>query len=91
MTDRGTGMYSPSGQVVAAYEAAVRECNFQLFWGPDAKQQAADMPDLLLHETAVSWFRCSLRKSSLRPPLARDASPMVTESDASAARSEFAL
>ncbi len=62
MTDRGTGMYSPSGQVVAAYEAAVRECNFQLFWGPDAKQQAADMPDLLLHETAVSWFRGSRRK-----------------------------
>ncbi len=65
MTDRAIGMHSPSGQVVAAYEAAVRECNFQLFRGPDAKQQAADMPDLLLHETAVSWFRGSLQKIQL--------------------------
>ena len=63
MTDRGTGMYAPSGLVVHAYEHAVRECGFKLFWGADAKKQAPEMPDLLLHETAVSWVRNVLRRS----------------------------
>ena len=62
MSDRGTGMYAPAGQVVHAYEHAVRQCGFKLFWGPDAKRQAPDMPDLLLHETAVSWVRNVLRR-----------------------------
>ena len=63
MSDRGTGMYAPAGQVVAAYDHAVRECNFRTFWGPDAKKQSPDMPDLLLHETAVSWLRGVLRRT----------------------------
>ena len=63
MSDRGTGMYSPAGQVVAAYDKAVHESNFRLFWGPDAKKQAPDMPDMLLHETAVSWLRGVLRRT----------------------------
>ena len=29
----------------------------------DAKKQAPEMPDLLLHETAVSWVRSALRRS----------------------------
>ena len=62
MSDRGTGMYAPSGQVVNAYEHAVQKCGFKFFWGPDAKRQAPDMPDLLLHETAVSWVRNVLRR-----------------------------
>ena len=63
MTDRGTGMYAPSGRVTGAYDCAVRECGFKLFWGPDAKQQSPEMPDLLLHETAVSWVRNKLRRA----------------------------
>ena len=63
MTDRGTGMYAPSGHVVAAYDRAVADCHFRLFWGPDAKQQSPEMADLLLHETAVSWIRNALRRS----------------------------
>ena len=63
MSDCGTGMYAPSGHVVAAYDCAVRECGFKLFWGPDAKRESPDMPDLLLHETAVSWLRGVLRRT----------------------------
>ncbi len=63
MSDRGTGMYAPSGHVTAAHDRAVRDCGFKLFWGPDAKTQSPDMPDLLLHETAVSWLRGVLRRT----------------------------
>ncbi len=63
MTDRGTGMYAPSGHVVAAYDRAVADCHFRLLWGPDAKQQSPEMPGLLLHEAAVSWIRNALRRS----------------------------
>ena len=31
------------------------------FWGPDASMQSPDMPDLLLHETAVVIFRKRMR------------------------------
>ena len=36
---------------------------FHLYWGPDATRQSPDMADVLLHETAVSWFRNVIRKS----------------------------
>ena len=61
-TDRGTGMYNPQGKVVHAYADAVRRNHFHLYWGSDAGQQSPDMGDLLLHETAVSWFRNVLRR-----------------------------
>ena len=61
-TDRGTGMYSPQGFVVGTYEAAVADAGVRLFWRPDASKQSPDMPDLLLHETAVAQFRQRIRK-----------------------------
>ena len=61
-TDRGTGLYSARGKAVRAYSAAVKAAGFKLFWGDDASQQSPDMPDLLLHETAVAWFRRKLSK-----------------------------
>ncbi len=61
-TDRGTGMYAPSGRIVATHNNALRETGFRSFMGPDAKAQAPDMGDLLLHETAASWFRNRLRR-----------------------------
>ena len=61
-TDRGTGMYNSRGRAVRAYSAAVKAAGFKLFWGEDASQQSPDMPDLLLHETAVAWFRRKLAK-----------------------------
>ena len=61
-TDRGIGMYNPQGQVVHAYADAVHRNHFHLYWGSDASQQSPDMGDVLLHETAVSWFRNVLRR-----------------------------
>ena len=61
-TDRGTGMYIPKGTVVRAYSEAVQAQGFHLHWGEDATRQSPDMPDLLLHETAVSWFRKGMKK-----------------------------
>ena len=63
-TDRGTGMYSGMGSVVHAYEEAVDAEGFKLFWGPDASRQSPDMGDMLLHETAVSWFRAGMKKEA---------------------------
>ena len=60
-TDRGTGMYSPGGTVVREYEDAVEKAGVRLYWGPSAKKQAPDLGDVLLHETAVSWFRAKMR------------------------------
>ena len=60
-TDRGTGMYSPLGAIVHSYEAAVRRNGFRTFWGADASLQSPDMPDILLHETAVAMFRKRMR------------------------------
>ena len=64
-TDRGTGMYSPGGQIVGKYEEALRLGGWRSFFGADASKQAPDMGDMLLHETAVSWVRWRLR--SIKP------------------------
>ena len=49
-------------RIVKAYGAAVKAAGFKLLWGDDASQQSPDMPDLLLHETSVAWFRKKMRK-----------------------------
>ena len=61
-TDRGTGMYTSGGRVVKDYKAAVHQTGFRVFWGDDATTQSPDMGDVLLHETAVAWFRKRMRK-----------------------------
>ena len=55
-------MYNPVGKAVGAYRDAVQMAGFKLFWGEDAARQSPDMPDMLLHETAVSWFRKCMAK-----------------------------
>ena len=60
-TDRGTGMYIPTGLVVAKYNAAIDANDFNLYWGTDAQRQSPDMGDILLHETTVSWFRSLMK------------------------------
>ena len=62
-TDRGTGLYTSQGKAVREYADAVSRNKFHLYWGPDPTRQSPDMADVLLHETAVSWFRNVLRKS----------------------------
>ena len=54
-------MYSPSGKIVKQYDKAVTRAGMRVFWGKDAWQQSPDMPDLLLHETAIAWFRRCMR------------------------------
>ena len=61
-TDRGTGMYAPNGKVTHAYSHAVDASGLRLYWGEDAKLQAPDLGDMLLHETAVSWFRSRMKR-----------------------------
>ena len=60
-TDRGTGMYNPQGLAVRAYANAIEQAGFKLYWGRDAQKQSPDMGDVLLHETAVAWFRKRMR------------------------------
>ena len=55
-------MYSPQGYIVGYYAQALEEAGLKTFWGNDASEQAADMPDLLLHENAVGMFRKRMRK-----------------------------
>ena len=61
-TDRGTGMHAPSGRIVKAFNNAIKASGFRTFWGEGAAKQSPDMGDLLLHETAVSWFRSQMRR-----------------------------
>lgn len=61
-TDRGTGMYTSRGYIVEKYRQAVDDMGFRAFWGEDARVQSPDMGDILLHETAVAWFRKRMQK-----------------------------
>ena len=62
-TDRGTGMYSPLGMVVHAYDGAAASAGFNLYRGDNAEEQSPDMCDLLLHDVAVAWFRGKMRRT----------------------------
>ena len=56
VTDRGPGFFqASSGTIVAAYKEALDTCGFRPFAGEEAKWQPPDIPDVLLHETVVSW------------------------------------
>ena len=73
-TDRGTGMYNPAGKVVKVYAEAVDAAGVNLYWGADAGRLSPDMGDVLLHETAVAWFRNLMKKEKPeRLTMARDA------------------
>ena len=63
VSDRGPGFYqSLTGHIVKAYADALDKNGFRPFAGLDASTQPPDIPDLLLHETAVGWIRNYLRK-----------------------------
>ena len=66
-TDRGPGFYqASSGTIVAAYKEALAENGFKAFAGGEAKWQPPDLPDVLLHETAVAWVRGFFKKRPLK-------------------------
>lgn len=63
VSDRGPGLYQGStGHIVHAYSSALHEQGFRPFAGTDASSQPADIPDVLVHETAVAWVRNYLRR-----------------------------
>ena len=60
-TDQGRACTRPRA-VSHLYEETLASAGFSLHWGADASLQAPDMPDVLLHETAVAMFRNRLRR-----------------------------
>ena len=68
-TDRSPGMViAKTGHATGPYLTAVQKCGFSLYTGPDASSQPSDIPDVLLHETAVALFKRDLsRERPCRP------------------------
>ena len=66
-TDRGPGFYHPSsGNICPEYQGALEEQGFTAWAGENAKWQPPDVPDILLHETAVAWVRSFLRQHPVK-------------------------
>ena len=68
-TDRGPGFYhSTHGTVTGEYHLACQKHHFKLWAGTNAKKgdraQPGDIPDVLLHETAISWVKERIAKSN---------------------------
>lgn len=62
-SDRGPGFYQTStGHITKDYAQALHQHGFRAFAGADASKQPPDLPDLLLHETAVAWIKGYLKK-----------------------------
>ena len=63
--DRGRGFYEPgSGNMTAEFKEALASHNLRGIMGDNAADQPGSMQDLLLHETAVSWLRHRLARST---------------------------
>jgi len=66
-SDRGPGFYHPSrGTINPYYAEALTKFGFSPWAGDHALWQPGDIPDLLLHETAVSWVRKFLRQHPVK-------------------------
>ena len=64
-TDRGRGFYQPnSGVSTPEWREAVEDHGFRTFMGNTAAMQPGSLQDVLLHETAVSWLRKRLQRST---------------------------
>ena len=73
MTNRGPGFFnSLSGHIVKSYGEALQMHGFRPSAGEDASQQPPDIPDLLLHETAIGWVRSYMRKLSIKTLLQKE-------------------
>ena len=63
--DRGRGFYNPgSGHMTRDFKEALAEHNFRGIMGENAARQPGSIQDLLLHETAISWLRHRLIRST---------------------------
>ena len=75
-TDRGRGFYNPgNGAITGEYKAALADNSFRAIMGDNAAQQPGSLQDLLLHETAVSWLRHRLSRSTPNRCWGRPARP----------------
>ena len=79
-TDRGPGFYHPStGNICPQYHEALQAHGFEPWAGENSKWQPPDIPDLLLHETAVAWVRKWMRQHPVKlgTDMARNISTLV--------------
>ena len=72
-SDRGPGFYHRRwGTITGAYESACRATGFTPWAGVNSKEgpraQPPDIGDVLLHETAVAWFRREEEKTRPQRP-----------------------
>ena len=66
-TDRGNGFYNAgTGGITDTYRAALRTHGLQAFFATDASIQPGQLQELMLHETAVSWMRTRLARTTPR-------------------------
>lgn len=64
-TDRGRGFYmTNSGRSTAEYAGALAQNGFNAVMGENAVTQPGSFQDVLLHETAVSWLRHRLSRTT---------------------------
>lgn len=65
MTDRGKGFFRTNGgSITPEYAQALRRSGFRALQGDNAGQQCGNLGDMMLHETAVSWLRDLMTKST---------------------------
>jgi len=82
--DKGKGYWAPQGQQTAKFAEALANTGLRTLVGESAQDLPRDMPDLLLHETAVRWVRY---RTSLTTP----AKPWDEEEEEFAARMRKAV
>ena len=57
-TDRGQGFYDiKGGKITNEYKAALQENGLRAYYKEDASEQAGNLQEVMLHETAVAWVR----------------------------------
>ena len=61
----GRGLYAPAtGRITEAFKNALAEHDLDLILGDNAQAQPGNMQEVLLHETAVSWMRLRLARTT---------------------------
>ena len=61
----GRGFYAPAtGRITEAFKNALAEHDLDVILGDNAQAQPGNMQEVLLHETAVSWMRLRLARTT---------------------------
>ena len=60
--DRGKGFFNTrTGRIVPAFKDALDAAGLEAFWGDSAAARPGQLQEVMLHETAVAWFRKRMR------------------------------